>query len=807
MDEMDRRELEQAVIVAHQIKSPVSTLQTIVRTLLGGFAGELTDGQKKMLRSADGKCAEAMETIRGLLALGQMADYRRPGAAGDMAAAVRDVCERYRRQAADKGIEFAARLEAEEAYVGMEPTPLREAVAALVDNAVKYTPENGRMELRLAVNPATDEARLTVSDSGIGVPESEQDRLFQPFFRASNARKLSPSGTGLGLAFARAVFRAAGGSISAGRSSLGGLEFTVSAPRVPKPSAEPGSAAGLGEPAFRVVVVGGVAAGPKIAAKVMRLRPDAHVTIVEKGRILSYAGCGLPYYISGQVATQRELVSTPEGVVRGPDYFEQVKHAHVMNRTEAVRIDREGRRVLVRDVTSGEEAWLAYDKLALATGAVPAVPPFRGVHLENVFALHGIEHAEGIRAHLAEGRAKDVAIVGGGLIGVEMTESLVSAGCRVTLIEMRDQLLPNLLDWEMADLVRRHLESKGVRVLLRTRATGFEGDGKVRQVMTEAGSFPTDLVILGVGVQPNVRLAAEAGLELGPTGAIRVDECMRTSDPDIYAAGDCVECTDLITGRPTYVPLGSTASKQGRVAAINLCGGAEAFPGVLGTTVCKVFDFTVARTGLTERRAKQLGYPVVTAVAPGIDRAHFMPHAAMIVVKLIADARTRRLLGVQAVGPGEAAKRVDVAVAALSAGMTLDQVSNLDLCYAPSYSDALDNVHTACNVLKNKLSARMEGIAPQEVLRRLEAGEDLVLLDVRTHGELDEACIEGSRHIPLGALRGRLNDLPRGKEIVVFSRSSLGAYEASIILRANGFADVKVMDGGIIMWPQGPLIG
>ena len=803
MDELEREELEQAAIVAHQMKTPVATLQTILRTLLGGFAGELTERQKTIDLSGERKCSEVMETIRGLLSLAEVTSRSAGEAAADAVAAAQQAYQRYEQVASQRHIELLLRLEAEEVFVAAAAEPLTEAFAALLDNAVKYTPEGGRAEMRLWVDEQAREVRVRVADSGIGIPEEEREGLFRPFFRASNARKLVPTGTGLGLPFVRAVARAAGGSIAAGTSEMGGAEFSLAFPRVGRPAGPTGLQAR--EPSMRVVVVGGVAAGPKIAAKVMRLRPDAHVTIVEKGRVLSYAGCGLPYYISGLVKDQRELISTPEGVVRGPEYFEKVKGARVMNRAEVVRIDRQNRRVLVRDLISNDEQWLAYDKLVLATGAVPIVPHIPGVHLENVFTLHGIEHAEGIKAQLAEGRAKDVIIVGGGLIGVEMTESLVSTGCRVTLVEMLPQLLPTILDWEMAELVRAHFESKGVRVILRTRVTGLAGDGKVRRVLTTAGSFPADMVIMGTGVRPNVRLAVEAGLELGQTGAIKVDQHMRTSDPDIYAAGDCVESVDLVTGRPCYVPLGSTANKQGRVAAINICGGNDAFPGVAGTTVCKVFDYTVARAGLTERHARELGLSVVTTLTPGLDRAHFMPDAAMIVIKLIAEAGTGRLLGIQVVGPGEAAKRVDVAVAAMTTGMTTDAISKLDLCYAPSYSDALDNLHTACNVMRNKLEGHMVGISAVEVRRKLEAKEDIVLLDVRTLAEFDEAQIGGSRHIPLAALRGRLGELPRDREIITFSRTSLGGYEAASILKAAGFQNVKVMDGGITMWPHGEL--
>ncbi|MBS3763402.1 MAG: FAD-dependent oxidoreductase, partial [Planctomycetes bacterium] len=360
----------------------------------------------------------------------------------------------------------------------------------------------------------------------------------------------------------------------------------------------------------------------------------------------------------------------------------------------------------------------------------------------------------------------------------------------------------DILDPEMSELLRRHFETKGVRVMLNTRGTGFEGDGKIRRVVTEDGNYPADMAIMGVGVRPNVKLASDAGLELGETGAIKVDDGMCTSDPAIFAAGDCVEARNLLNNEPAYVPRGSTANKQGRVAAINICGGEESFPGITGTTVCKVFDYTVARAGLTEKEARDQRHDLVIAITPGLDRAHFMPHAAMIITKLIVDCKSKELIGIQIVGPGEAAKRVDVAVAAMTGKLDIDSISKLDLCYAPSYSEALDNLHTACNVAKNKLEGYMAGISACKVKEKLERGEDIMLLDVRSHGELNEASIDGSTHIPLAALRGRLGELPREKEIIVFSGVSLSAYEAAIILQANGFENVKVMDGGIIMWPH-----
>ncbi|MBN1590694.1 MAG: FAD-dependent oxidoreductase [Pirellulales bacterium] len=555
---------------------------------------------------------------------------------------------------------------------------------------------------------------------------------------------------------------------------------------------------------MKVVVIGGVAAGPKVASKVIRLRPDTEVTIVEKGEFLSYAGCGLPYYVSGVVKEQAELMSTPVGVVRDSVFFQKVKNVHVMNHTEATKIDRAKRRVQVRNGNGNDdrytESWLGYDKLVLATGGTPVVPPLDGIKLDNIFTLHGVHDAEGIKNLLAQDKARDVVIVGGGLIGVEATEALVAKGCRVTIVEMLPQIL-NMLDWEIAKLVEQHMESHGVKVLTSTRVESFEGNGRVTSVVTTRGTLPADMVILSIGVRPNVKLARDAGLDIGVTGAIKVDQQMCTSDPDIFAAGDCVECTDLLTGNPCYVPLGSTANKQGRVAANNLCGQPDVFPGVLGSTVCRVFDYCIARTGLTEKAAVAEGYDVVTAMAPAPDKAHFMPEAKPLLLKLVADKASRRLLGAQATGSGTADKRIDVAAMAITARMTLDELANADLCYAPPYAPAMDNIITAANVARNKLDGYLVGISPTEVHQMIESQADFVFLDVRSPAEYGQVQLPGTTLIPLGTLRQRLGELPKDKEIITFCKISLRGYEAALILRAAGFEKVRVMDGGVAMWP------
>jgi NADPH-dependent 2,4-dienoyl-CoA reductase/sulfur reductase-like enzyme/rhodanese-related sulfurtransferase/two-component sensor histidine kinase len=801
LNEPDKSDiLRFASLIAHQLQSPISAISTILRAIMGEFAGPLTAKQKDLLERASSRCDEGVATVRRMLAIvSAMSGHKEAVGITDLAAVVHRAQVRYHEKAIQRDISLAVEMCAEPAHVrGTEPA-VAEVVDAIVDNAFKYTPDHGRIRLSIAPVAAEKSVRLTVADSGVGISEEFREKVFEPFFRAPAAQASSRPGIGLGLSFVKAVVGEIGGTVRAGRADLGGAEIVVNLPAAQPAELEQKEKAKMST-AMRVVIIGGVAAGPKVAAKVIRLMPHAEVTVVEKGEFLSYAGCGLPYYISGVVKSQAELMSTAVGALRDAVFFQQVKNVRVMNRTEAVEIDRAAKRVRIRDLGRKEDSHLTYDKLVLATGASPVVPSIPGVDLGNIFTLHGVRDAEGIKSALAKGKAHDVVIVGGGLIGMETTEALANAGCRVTIVEMLPQTL-RILDAEMARLVELHLESKGVKVLTGTRVESFQGDGKVRTVVTDKGSLPADMVIMGIGVRPNVTLARKAGLELGETGAVRVDDHMRTSDPDIYAAGDCVECMDILTGRPCYVPLGSTANKHGRVAAVNICGGDDTFPGVLGSTVCKVFDYCVARTGLTESAARELGHEVTAALVPAPDRANYMPTAKLLMLKLVVDSGTRRVLGAQAVGPGTGDKRIDVAATAITGKMTVDQVANLDLCYAPPYSEAMDNIVTAANVVRNKLDGHMVGVTAAEVHRMLEEKRNFAFLDVRSPGEHERVRLPGATLMPLGALRGRLEELPRDKEIVTFCQVSLRGYEAALILKAAGFSNVRVMDGGIAMWP------
>jgi NADPH-dependent 2,4-dienoyl-CoA reductase/sulfur reductase-like enzyme/rhodanese-related sulfurtransferase/two-component sensor histidine kinase len=789
-----------ASLIAHQLQSPISAIGTILKALLGEYAGPLTPKQKDFLARANARCEEGLATVRRMLAIvSAMAGRGKPDGSANLAVVVPKALARYRQEAVQRDIALAWETDIEPAWVRGTEAAFAEVVDALVHNALKYTPDHGRVRVRLAADPAGRAFHLSVADSGIGIPQKEREKVFEPFYRGSSTKRSARPGTGLGLSFVKAIVEEAGGTARADKADLGGAEITLVLPMAePVPQAQTGDR--KMPKALKVVIIGGVAAGPKVASKVIRMMPDADVAVVEKDQFLSYVGCGLPYYICGLVRNQSQLMCTPAGMVRDAVFFQQMRNLHVMSHTEALDVDRVAKRVRIRDLDSGQESYLDYDKLVLATGSTPVMLHVPGAELGNIFGLHGMRDAEGIKAILSQGKARDVVVVGGGLLGMVMAEPLSYAGCRVTIVEKLPQTLP-VLDWEMARLVELHLESKGVKVLTGTRVVSFGGNGKVRSVMTDKGSLPADLVIMGIGVRPNVALAERAHLALGETGAIKVDPHMRTSDPDIYAAGDCVECTDIVTGRACYVPLGSTANKQGRIAAVNLCGGSDTFPGVLASHVCQVFEYCVARTGLTEAEARRSGYEVLSALAPAPDREHYLPTSKMLLLKLVVDRASHRLLGAQSVGPGVGDKRIDIAAMAITAGMTVHQLANVDLCYAPPYSSAMDNIITAANVARNKLAGHLVGVPAAEVHQMLEQRRDFLFLDVRSVGEYERERLGGSTLIPLCTLRGRLDELPRDKEIVAFSEISLRGYEAALVLRAAGFGNVRVLDGGVAMWP------
>jgi NADPH-dependent 2,4-dienoyl-CoA reductase/sulfur reductase-like enzyme/rhodanese-related sulfurtransferase len=804
-----------AVIAAHQLKSPLASIKTTLNLLLGGFMGPMPPEQRDLLERASHSAQQGAELVSDLMRLRGLDVVRSDDLVPvNLAEAFRTALDRARDPAGEKEIEIGDAIELEDAdrgWVLADARILREVLFVLIENAVKYTPNGGRVSARLLVPPqpfelppsevaSTGQVLIEVTDTGIGVPPDAWPELFTEFYRAANAKDLSREGTGLGLAFSARAVRLLGGRLRLEPAPAGGLRALLAFPSV-APDARSSAPHERRHISQRVVVIGGVSAGSKAAARIARLDADADVTVVEKGQFLSYAGCGLPFYISGAVAEQRALLSSPLGEVRDSAFFHALKNVRTMDQAEAIAIDRDARTVQVRRQPDGRTLELSYDKLVLATGATASLPDIPGTELEGVHTLHGVEDAEAIRAHLRQPDAREVVIVGGGVLGCQITESVALRGSRISLFEARPSIL-GIVDPELAVHVMNHMKAQGVRVTTGCPVKALVGKGRVEAVrLADGRRIEADFVILATGVQPEVALARAAGLELGPSGAVRVDSQQVSSDPDIYAVGDCAENTHLVTGRPFWSSTGSIASREGRVAASNICGIEQHNAPVLDSRVLKVFDWTVASTGLSEPLARAAGFDPVCALVSGPDRAHYLPTARPIMLKLIADRGSRRLLGLQGIGPGEVVKRVDIGATAISAGMDIDGLSQLDLCYAPPYSLAVDHVSTAAQVLQNKLQGLFQGIGPRELHDWNHSRTPPVLLDVRLPAEFGRKRMAGSLHIPLGALRGRLHEIPQGRAVVALCKNGVRGYEAALILRHHGFQRVRVLDGGLDAWP------
>jgi NADPH-dependent 2,4-dienoyl-CoA reductase/sulfur reductase-like enzyme/rhodanese-related sulfurtransferase len=557
---------------------------------------------------------------------------------------------------------------------------------------------------------------------------------------------------------------------------------------------------------LRVLIIGGVACGPKSASRLKRLMPEADITMIERCGLVSYGACGLPYYVEGMYPEIRMVNETPIGVIRDGVFFEKVKGFKTITRTEAIWIDRNQKRVGIKNLDTERESELSYDKLILATGSSPIQPPIPGIDLGNVWYMRHPDDAETMVDQIETQNLRKAVIIGAGYIGVEMAEALIRRGLEVTMVEVFDQIMPQFLDYDMATLAAKHLRQKGVRLALKETVLAVEGKAdKVASVVTDIRKIDTDLVLVGVGVHPNDQLAREAGLTCAHKGGIVINGFCQTSDPDIYAGGDCVvnHSADPQIKDSLFIPLGSTANKHGRVIADHIAGIANPFVGITGTGICRAFDLTLGRTGLTEKQAKKLYSDIETVIWAGPDMPHYIPESKPLVIKMVASRQNRKLLGVQVVGMGNASKRLDVAASAIFYGATVDQVGNIDLGYAPPYAPPLDPIATTAHVLQNKLNGIAKGISPLEAKQRMDNGDDIVLLDVRSPEEFMQMRLPGDNvvHIPLGALRQKLDQLPKSKDILAFCKVSMRGYEAQRILVGAGFDRVAFIEGGLVGWP------
>lgn len=448
----------------------------------------------------------------------------------------------------------------------------------------------------------------------------------------------------------------------------------------------------------KIVIIGGVAAGPKAAAKARRLNPDALIDIYTEDTNVSYSACGLPFFIEGNFEDYNMLIArTPE------EFEEQNIHIHLLNR--ATKILPDTKQVLIQNLETQEEFYVNYDKLLIATGAKPAIPPIKNVNLQNVYTLRTLEDGIAIKEKIKT--AKHATIVGGGYIGIEVLEAFVKQNLSVTMVEFSPHIMP-LFDEEISEIIKNQVlerDSKQVKIITSDAVVELVGDTAAKGVKTKNGlEFETDLVLIATGVKPNVQIATDAGIELGETGAIKVDNKMRTNIQDIYAAGDCAEKIQMVSKTPAWVPLGSTANKEGRCAALNICGIEDCFEGILGSAVTRYFGFTMSLTGLNEKQAKQSGFEPVSATVTKLDKVGYMPEAKNITIKLIADKSTRKLLGAQAIGCGDADKRVNTVTTGLLCSMTVDDLFDNDITYAPPYSPSIDPLLNAAQKLMDKLA-------------------------------------------------------------------------------------------------------
>lgn len=533
---------------------------------------------------------------------------------------------------------------------------------------------------------------------------------------------------------------------------------------------------------MKIVILGGVAAGTKIAAKLMREDRNNEVLILNKGADISYAGCGLPYYV-GHVIEEKESL-----IVNTPQKYEALTGARVLTRMEAVEVDRDAKQVTAVHLDTREKTVYSYDKLVIATGASPVRPPIEGVDLENVFFMRTPEDAIALRNLISDGGIKRAVVVGAGYIGLEIAENLAKDGVKPFVLDMAPHVLPGF-DGEFATYIEGKLADAGIPVVTGVRVTGLEGEGgKVKKVLTDRKAYKADLVVLSAGIRPNTAFLDGTGLEM-VKGTLLTNEAGQTNDPDIYAAGDCAMVHSAITGKPAWSPMGSTANINGRIIAQNIMGKKLRYRGSLGTAVCQLPGLNVGRTGLTEAQAKAEGFDPISVVTIVDDKAHYMPGAATFTMKLIADRSTQRLLGVQVAGPGAVDKIVDITVTAIQCGATLDQLDGADFAYAPPFSTAIHPFAHTLNVLKNKLSGAFETFTPAEFAQGL--AKDYRIVDASL-----KPTIEGAPYVDLTSVTGPLKDFGPEEKLLLICNKGKRAYLLQNRLKAFGYQHVKVLEGG-----------
>ena len=540
---------------------------------------------------------------------------------------------------------------------------------------------------------------------------------------------------------------------------------------------------------MKLLIVGGVAGGATAAARARRISETAEITVLERGPYVSYANCGLPYFVSRDIEKRSKLLlQTPEG-------FESRYGVKVLVETEALEIDRKGRRVRARGSGSGGESWIPYDSLILAQGGTPVMPVVPGGEAPHVFRMWTVPDMDRIHAHIESAKPATAVVVGGGFIGLEMAEAFVRRGIATTVVELLPRVM-STMDPVFGGLIAARLEAHGVRVVTGTGVAAVHAGSREGE-LGDSTRVPAVVVLFSVGVRPELGLARQAGLAVGAAGGLQVDEHLRTSVPHIWAAGDMNEIVHKVSGRTVRIPLAGPANRQGRVAATNALGGRMRYAGALGSSVVKVFDATAAATGLTEKAAREAGFDAGSAIVVKDHHAGYYPGAKELVLKIVYDKNNARLLGAQAFGEAGVEKRIDAAAVALQGRLTLHDLAEVDLAYAPPYNSANDPLNVAGFVGENDLSGYAPLVSAEE-LRRLLAGPEAgrpVVLDVRNLGEFEAGHLVGAKNIPVDELRFRLDEVPRDRPIVVHCKTSFRSHLALRILKENGWKDVRNLTG------------
>ncbi len=536
----------------------------------------------------------------------------------------------------------------------------------------------------------------------------------------------------------------------------------------------------------KILIVGGVAAGATAAARARRLDESAEITIVEKGRYVSFANCGLPYFISRDIPKRSSLIlQTPEG------FFSRYR-VNVLLQTEALSLDRSARSVRVRGPEG--ESDLTYDSLILAQGGTPVFPPIRGLDSPNVFRLWTLPDMDGVHKFLETEKPSSAVVIGGGFIGLEAAEAFTKRGHATSIVELTETLMPPA-DPEFGRLIRRSYETAGARVFTgRSVRSVDSGSGTI--TLDDGTEIPAGIVLVSAGVRPNTELARAAGLEIGPSGGISVDEGLRTSDPNIWAAGDMAEISHRVGGRRIRVPLAGPANRQGRIAATNALGGSMTYRGALGSSVFKSMEDTFAMTGLSEKAARAAGFDVGTSTVAKAHHVTYYPGSEDLFLKLVFDRSSRKLLGGQAYGRAGADKRIDTLAAALAGGLTVDDLADLDLAYAPPYNSANDPINMAAYAAQNDLSGYSPARTARETVEALIKDEAL-LVDVRTYGEYAKGAVRDSLHMPLDELRDRFEELPGDRNLLLLSKAGFEGHVALRQLRQLGFKNIWNVSGGM----------